>query len=260
MVLLGAGIAGWAGLALQPLQSGFPSTCGEMSLWLLWQITQLNADLKMASGLAVWSVCMLLAMMAPGLFRPVDHIISQSLPRRTATLLLSFTLGYVVVWLPVVATLLLSAGVLLRNTAGSVSVVLFGVACWYLWACTPLHQFALNRGHVKRPLRSFGGAAVRDALALGAQHGGWCIVSCWPLMLIPLLSPGGSVPLMAACSAAGAFLRVLPPRAARWRLSGFLPFWAALVVTTGWCLRRLVILPRRALTAAKSARKARVCI
>ena len=257
LVLLGAGIAGWAGLVLQPLQAGLPPTCGELSLWLLWQVTQLTADMKMVSGLAMWGVCMLLAMMAPGLFRPVDHIISQSLPRRTATLLLSFTFAYVVVWLPVVATLLLSSGVLLRSVGGGASVVLFGVACWYAWACTPMHQFALNRGHVMRPLRSFGGAAVRDAIALGARHGGWCILSCWPLMVIPLLSSGDSAPLMAACSAAGAFLRVLPPRAARWHLSGFLPLWAALVVTSRWCMRRLAMLPRRVLAAAQTAGRAR---
>jgi len=254
-VLWSACLTGWAGLALQPLHPQLPATCGEVSLWLLWQIAEQTSDLKMTAGLATWVAGMVLAMMAPGLYRPVAHIISQSMPRRTLTLLLLFFVAYVAVWLPVVAFLLLGSGALLRGAGAGGWAVLPGVLAWYGWSCTPIHQLALNRAHVLRPLRSFSGASC-DASGLGTRHGSWCVLSCWPLMLLPMLTIDLSGLLMAASSVCGALLRALPPRAVRWHPWGFLPLRSALVVTWQWSAWRAARVVRISAASLASRRTA----
>lgn len=250
-----AGLAGWTGLSLQPFYQGLAATCGEVSLWVLWQVTRQTIDPKLIAGLVLWGASMLLAMMAPGLFRPVAFIISQSLPRRAVTLIFAFFMAYTIVWLPGVAILLLGSGAALEGLGRGSSTMLLSLLVWYGWTCTPIHQLALNRGHVLCPLRSFSGA-LPDVFRLGVQHGSWCIVSCWPLMLIPMLSTGLSGPLMLACSVAGALMRALPRRTVRWRISGFFSLGSALLVTWLWCVRRArdVAKVAIALLAARSSK------
>lgn len=250
--LLVAGLAGWSGLTYVPRLEGLADTCGELSLWVLVYVTEQTGDPKVAGALTFWALSMVLAMMAPGLHRPVDHIASQSMPRRTASLVLAFFVVYTVVWLPAVAVLMLVSGAFLFHWNVGAMGLLAGLVVWFGWACTPIHQKALNRGHVMRPLRSFR-EAIFDVCRLASQHAGWCIVSCWPMMLLPMLSGGFSEHVMFATSVGGALMRALPPRTVRWRVSGFLPMFYALQVTALWAVRHAnrIGLAAKALSATK---------
>lgn len=240
MVLIALTAAGWSGLLWLPGHAGLPSTCGDMSLIWNWGRTPvLDASLWMS--VVAWHALMLLAMMSPGLHGPVAHLIRQSLPRRTPWLLAVFVVAYLCAWLPAAMALLAFAGELHAMSKDASGAPLAAVVCWYAWCCTPLHQAALNRCHAMSPVRSFGGAAVMDAAAFGCRQGRWCVLGCWPLMLMPMLAPvGQGGAWMVACTAFGALLRQLPPQLARWRGSGFLPMWKAAVVAGYWCAHRVM--------------------
>ena len=104
------------------------------------------------------------------------------------------------------------------------------------WQASPAKQRCLNRCHAHPPLAAFGWRAARDALALGLRHGGWCVGSCWALMLLVLLLPQGHVAGMAAAAVLMFSERLDPPRPPAWRLRGLTP--VSLWLRREWAWRR----------------------
>jgi len=210
------------------------AACGDLSLELLLSISRQIADGPLIATVVIWSACMVLAMMAPGLVRPLAHIAAQSLPRRTNLLAACFIAVYTAVWF-VAAFLLMLVAAQLVATVQTEAVALFvGLCGWYIWTCTPWQQLASIRAHAFSPLRSYGLKAVRDSCAFGFHHGLVCVASCWPLMLLPMLAGKFSFLGMALCTFAVAASRVQPKRRARWRRSGFLP-----TLMAAWLLVRV---------------------
>ncbi|HEV2693514.1 MAG TPA: DUF2182 domain-containing protein [Verrucomicrobiae bacterium] len=183
-----------------------------------WQM--LLASDTPAALIKGWAL-MLVAMMAPTLVLPVYFIRLTSFAGSCLRLTALFVAGYGAVWL--------SAGGLFMAVE-LVAKQLFPHSWWpamlvaltaLMWQASPCKQICLNRCHNHRPLAAFGFAADRDALRMGLTHGIWCIGSCWAIMLLPMLLPGGhgfgmvGVTLLMFCE------RMDPATAPAWRLRGF---------------------------------------
>jgi predicted metal-binding membrane protein len=89
-----------------------------------------------------------------------------------------------------------------------------------VWQFSPVKQRALNRCHAHPELAAFGAAADVAVLRFGLSHGCWCVVSCWALMLVPMLLPAGHVTAMAIVALLVFSERLDRPAAPAWRLRG----------------------------------------
>ena len=176
-----------------------------------------HAPLRLSS-LALDSLLMLAAMMAPLLTGPVRDIRDRSLARQRARSIAAFAASYAAVWMAAGAVL---QAIALRARVVESPLPMVCVACAAaVWQCSPLKQRWLNRGHVHPELAAGGHAADVAAMRFGVTHGVWCVGSCWALMLLPLLVSRGHVVAMFAVSlwlAAERFERPVPPS---WRLRG----------------------------------------
>jgi predicted metal-binding membrane protein len=148
---------------------------------------------------AAWGL-MLVAMMLPVMAAPVRHVRDRSFAHRRVRATALFLAGYGAVWMAAGAVLSTLARVV-QSTGDSplIRAVLVALVVT-LWQISPLKQACLNRLHAHPRLSAFGIAADVDALRFGLAHGGWCVGSCWGLMLLPMLFPTGHWVAMAAVS------------------------------------------------------------
>jgi predicted metal-binding membrane protein len=146
-----------------------------------------------------WAL-MLVAMMLPLMTAPVRHVRDRSFAHRRVRATVLFLVGYGALWMA--AGVLLSALALVIRSARehplipTALVVLVVMA----WQVSPLKQGCLNRLHAHPRLAAFGVAADVDSLRFGLVHGGWCVGSCWGLMLLPMLCSSGHLAAMAGVS------------------------------------------------------------
>ena len=193
---------------------------------------------------AVWTtlawVLMILAMMLPStlpLFDAFDRITQQRADRRTLFALLG--LGYVGVW----AAFGVAAHALHAALLGAMTVlpVLPWQARWIgvgVIALAGAFQFSSLKHHCLdkcRTPRSFviehwhGRDARRDALALGAHHGLFCVGCCWALMMLMFVVGTGSLGWMLALAAVMAAEKNLA-----WGRRLSTPLGVALLAWAGW--------------------------
>jgi predicted metal-binding membrane protein len=139
---------------------------------------------------------MLLAMMTPLIWQPLTHVWERSLTERRVRAVLLFFAGYIGIWMACMAILALAA-LALRVAAGS-AIAAFAIAVGLaaLWQMTPVKARFLRRCHVLRPLPAFGLAADIASFRFGIEISRSCIVTCWALMLLPLTSDFGQIPIM----------------------------------------------------------------
>jgi predicted metal-binding membrane protein len=219
-VLLVAALA-WIALIIWPgsmavhahTHAGNPGAKDPASLRMM---LAMNPPLTLAIG---W-LLMLAAMMAPVLIMPLRHIRQRSFRHRQARSITLFVVGYGAVWI-------LGGGVVL---AIELAVMSFALPPWLpvaaavsaaaVWQFSPVKQRALNRCHSHRELAAFGVVADMDALRFGLTHGMWCAVSCWALMLLPMLLPSGHLIAMAAAAFLVFSERLERPMAPAWEWRG----------------------------------------
>lgn len=160
--------------------------------------------------LVLWWLLMLTAMMLPLLETPVAHIRAQSLARRRNELVLVFCASYFAAWLVAGLPLLLLAKQLttLAGTAG-VHPWCFGVPLAWIWLAS-LPGAACHRQCHHVPRLPFAGLAASAASArYGVRYAWYCIGSCWPFMLLPLLTSDWHLPAMALATLAAILHRKL---------------------------------------------------
>lgn len=180
---------------------------------------------------------MLAAMMAPLLIAPVCHIRSRSFAARRGRSGALFVAGYFAVW-TVAAAVLLTIGIAVRSLLPGSRLPASAIAVVALvWQCSPIKQIGLNRCHSHREIAAFGIAADLSAMRFGIEHGFWCTVSCWALMLLTLLVSEGHLAVMAAATILVFGDRVERPRLPSWRWRG-----------TGGLMRIAVAQTRQAFT------------
>lgn len=174
-----------------------------------------------ASDLAFWLLgwlAMLAAMMTPTLVAPLRHTLRRSFRHRRRRALGLLVLGYLAVWIPVIAamdTLPMFVTRLVEPSwwwAAAMGVVAL------VWQCAPIKQHCLNQCHAMADLPAFGAAADRGALRFGVTLGLSCAGSCWALMWWSTSLPGEHWLAMALVTVVIIGERLDPPASARWRV------------------------------------------
>lgn len=164
-----------------------------------------------------WAL-MLVAMMAPLLIGPIQHIRDRSFASRRALSISLFVAGYAAIWM-LVGAMMLTLAFVVRTIAGdSILPVTLALVVAVVWQFSPLKQLCLNWGHVHLALAAFGRAADLDAIRFGLVHGFWCVGSCWALMLLPVLVAEGHLLAMAAVTVFLIAERFERPMPLRWSL------------------------------------------
>ena len=141
------------------------------------------------------AVLMFAAMMVPLGGAPVRHVRDRSLARRRVRAVALFAAGYVLPWFAATAMLLwVGAWIAAAGLTIAWALAVVAVAAWQ---CSPQKQRCLNRCHAHPALAAFGARADLDVLRFGVSHAAWCIGSCLPLMLLPMLLTRGELVAMA---------------------------------------------------------------
>jgi len=142
------------------------------------------------SGLPSW-ILMTVAMMGPAALLSVGYAGRTSLRWRRRRAMAEFSAGYLAVW-AAFGVLALAAAASAPGVARPVTlaVVLAAAAAWQL---TPVKRRFLLAAHRSVPLPPRGWRAERGALAFGLRNGLACVGSCWCLMLVMAVGPGGGL-------------------------------------------------------------------
>jgi predicted metal-binding membrane protein len=211
----------WGMISLRPDDMMPPAFCagaplGSDASVLFYLAAALGLPAKLAMG---WTL-MIAATMPPLVLQPLRHVRDRSFARRRAYAMVSFGVGYATVWLAAGAVLQLLALACRLAMPGAAAIPAGGILIVGLWQISPLKQRCLNGCHRRPSLAAFGVRAECDVFAFGVTHGMWCVAACWALMLLPLLSVHGHLPVMIAV---GLFLlgeRFERPAPPAWRLRG----------------------------------------
>ena len=181
---------------------------------MLAQVFLFNPPEQIIAG---W-ILMLVAMMAPLLIWPLAYVWKSSLPARRIRAAALFVIGYAGCW-TVVGLIPITVLAVALNffIADPILLALSGVMLAMLWRASPWQQAALNRAHVLHRIGLFGYRADHDALRFGLVHGWWCLASCWPLMLVPMLVGRYHMLAMVAAGLIALADRLRGPRKPAWR-------------------------------------------
>ena len=165
-----------------------------------------------SAGQALSCFVMLLAMMTPLIWQPLSHVWDRSLAERRVRAILLFLGGYLGAWMIVMAILALLAVALKLVAGGEIATFAIGVAAAALWQLTPIKARFLRQCHVLRPLPAFGLSADFASFHYGLEIARSCIVACWAIMLLPLISDVAHIPMMGAVAFLMLFERYSAPR------------------------------------------------
>jgi predicted metal-binding membrane protein len=222
--VLGAAAAAWILLLLRPGGSGtsagiccVPASSG--TPYTLESLRQVFQQYQPFALLMAW-LLMLVAMMAPMLVSPLQHVLDQSFARRRARAVLFFLAGYIGIWMVagiVILSMALAVRMLIPNPVAQVAMVGILVV---VWQCSPAKQVCLNRAHAQPELSAFGWKSDRDALSFGFSHGDWCVGSCWALMWLSEMFAVGHLIAMAIVMLWILGEHIERPTFPSWRLRG----------------------------------------
>ncbi len=172
------------------------------------------------AGMPMWAL-MALAMMLPATLPATSYVAVNSLSRRRGRAVSQFLLAYLAPWLAFGAVVLPALALLPSDRAMVPLAVALGLAT--AWELSPAKQWALNRCHRTSPLPPRGWRASVGAARYGALHGGACVASCWPLMLVMAVAPSARLAWCAGLGAIGlAEKATLRPRRQARRLGAVL--------------------------------------
>ena len=219
-LLLSIAAIGHVAAFLLPGSTMLPLLCGTwggLAANSLLDAANLVLTIAGPANLALGWFAMLMVMMPPLLGWSLTHIWRSSLPARRGRALMLFLLAYGFAWL-LAGIPLIAWGIALRLAFGTGLATASLVAAGALvWSASPWQRAALNRGHRLMRIGVRGWKADRDAVAFGLSHGGWCVLSCWPWMLIPMVAGRWHVPVMAIATLAMLIERLASPARPRWR-------------------------------------------
>ena len=182
----------------------------------LQMLLAMNPPAALAAG---WAL-MVLAMMSPLLIPSIGYVRQRSFRHRRARSIGLFVAGYGAVWMTAGAVILAIEVAVRLLAPHSILPAAIAALVAAVWQCSPIKQRALNRCHSHTALAAFGSAADLAALRFGLTHGIWCVVSCWALMLFPMLLPSGHMVAMAAAAVLVFSERLEPPALPSWRPRG----------------------------------------
>jgi predicted metal-binding membrane protein len=238
VLLVVASLAGWIVLLTLERHSQVPICLSQASLDALASGALAHALTADPPALILLSCfAMVVAMMSPLLARPIGYLRLRSATSRRWRATTLFVASYLSVWI-IAGMILLSASAALRLLAGTgFAAPLISLAIAAAWHTTPWRQHALNRCHHLPAVAAFGAAADRDCARFGIVHGSWCVLTCSPLMSLPLSAPEFHLPLMAAVAVALFLERMEPGRRPAWTIPNLPGRTAAATVMRSICSR-----------------------
>jgi predicted metal-binding membrane protein len=210
---------------IAPRKSSIASICGQLDLYALVQLAQLQLILQSPWRLAVDWIVMIVAMMMPLVSPQVAHVWRSSLPARRYPATIVMLAGYLSCWLLAGALILPIVVFLSIILPGQLSALAAVVVFASIWSASPWAQRARNRCHAVSRIRPFGANAYIDSARLGISTGRACVVSCWPWMLAPLVVETGHVLAMAAIAIYLFAERIAPTARPSWNRP---PAWETL--------------------------------
>jgi predicted metal-binding membrane protein len=158
----------------------------------LRMVVEHNLSADIAAG---WFL-MVLAMMLPTLSAAIHHVRSRSFARRRLRAALLMLIGYFSVWMLASVPLMFAAMLWRSQIHNEWLPPLAGVVLLLIWQSSPLKAYCRNRMHSHGEIPAFGLGAELGAVRLGLTHGGWCVGSCWTLMLLPMQFAQGHILVM----------------------------------------------------------------
>lgn len=214
--LLAVSAAAYLMIALLPVNASVAALCGRVnSVGLLLKPGLPGSGFDPGAVAADW-ILMVVAMMTPLVGAHVAYIGRSVHPSQKGPAITAFVLGYLACWL--VSGVVLVPAALLLASLGSGADLWLATAGAIVWSLSPLAQAARNRCHQLGRVAAFGVDAQADSCWLGLKTGVFCILVCWPFMLIPLFVQSGHFVTMIGI---GLYLfadRVAPGAPPRWRL------------------------------------------
>jgi len=206
LVLTGVSGLGWAAMIAMghPFLSTPNCAAGASAIGGGWANLQagllLNPAGRLAQGWAAMVLAMIPIALGPVLREgraalgvvPTDEGPASGLP--------SFLAGYGAMWL-LAGWVLIPAALWIAGVFPKPGVALAAMAALALaWRLSPFHRLAWTLCRRATPEAASGPAAHRRVLA-GLRHGTGCVLTCWPLMLAPLVVHESHVALMLAATA-----------------------------------------------------------
>jgi predicted metal-binding membrane protein len=159
-----------------------------------------HAAVPWLAGAAGW-LAMCIAMMVPPALPHLRYLALTALWRRRQRTIAVFLASYLSVWMAfgfVAVVFAARAERLLGIGAESLAgAVLAGAA---LWELLPWKWRALRACHISAPLPPCGSKADLACTEAGLRYGRWCVVACWPMMLVMAIVGHEAVVLMAILS------------------------------------------------------------
>lgn len=142
------------------------------------------------AGLPAW-LLMTVAMMGPAALGAIRHTGRNSLRWRRGRAMAEFSAAYLAVW-AAFGLLALAAAAVVPGVPGpgALAVVLAAAAAWQL---SPLKRRCMRGCHRSVPLPPRGWRAEKGALRFGLRNGLYCAGSCWCMMLVMAVAPGGQL-------------------------------------------------------------------
>ncbi|MCU1752076.1 DUF2182 domain-containing protein [Pseudomonas sp. 6D_7.1_Bac1] len=213
-------LAGW-GLLLGAAQMlSIPAFCGTfpaldhaVSRQGIEQALLFNPPRQLLSS---WWL-MLLAMMPLLLIHPLDYVWRRSLLRKRWQAVALFVIGFSAIWtLAGVVLMGLTVGARVILGFSPMDTFIVGLGVCLIWQASPFKQACLNHCHYQPRISAFGLDFLKDCLKYGMVSAGWCVGSCWALMLLPILAEQGHVSLMLLSMGWMLFERFKSPRPVRW--------------------------------------------
>jgi predicted metal-binding membrane protein len=134
-----------------------------------------------AAELVAWQV-MVLAMMLPTIAYQARAVAWRSMADRRHVAIAGFVVGYMVPWTIFGVAAITAAR---PSWAAWPWVVAGSSLVATVWALIPLRERAMMMVHGYAPLLApEGWQATRDAVTTGLVVAGYCVLACWPLMLV----------------------------------------------------------------------------
>jgi predicted metal-binding membrane protein len=185
-------VAAWVTLVTLAARAGGLSAAatGGMAGMSMGGPTARSAWSTAAAGLPSWML-MTVAMMGPAALASVGHTGRSSLAWRRRRAMVEFSAAYLAVW-AAFGLLAQAAAAVVPAVPGpaALAAVLAAATAWQL---TPLKRRCLIACHRAVPLPPRGWRAEKGALRFGLRNGLSCLGSCWCLMLVMTVTPGGQL-------------------------------------------------------------------
>jgi predicted metal-binding membrane protein len=188
-------VASWVTLLVLAVASSHGSslaagTGGMGGMTMRSSATLRGAWTAAVTGVPSW-ILMTVAMMGPAALGVLHYTGLNSLRWRRRRAMAEFSAGYIAVWAAFgVLALAAAAAIPGSSRTAALAAVLAAGAVWQL---TTVKRRSLLACHRTVPLPPRGWRAGKAAFGFGLRNGLACVGSCWCLMLISAIAPGGQL-------------------------------------------------------------------